>query len=138
MGQSRTYTPSESRPGSAVKQRLLLPAKGRQDELPVKDLFAPSTSAAPIDVPTLKRKALRRRKAIPDGGYGVDKNVPQLSGMHPEPMISSSFATIVDPDNASTEEEGDGSLDSEEMIRCSCGTDRDGGTTMIQWWVPHF
>ncbi|KAI5805613.1 hypothetical protein DFH27DRAFT_524096 [Peziza echinospora] len=105
---------------------------GRQDELPVKDLFAPTTQAAPIDVLTLKRKALRRRKAIPDGGYGADKNAPQLSGMHTEPMISSSFATIVDPDNASTEEDGDGSLDSEEMIRCSCGTDRDGGTTMIQ------
>ncbi|KAF8462900.1 hypothetical protein BDZ91DRAFT_319413 [Kalaharituber pfeilii] len=147
-------SPAKSRPSSAIKQTATyrrsdyhstpaIPAHIR------KSLFAivpPVPAPAPAPALTASFppcKTIRRRKIIPDGGYSSSH------GLHSHPMQkSNSFSTISDPDfhasSSSTEEEpvdgddevrgagAEGSLESDEMIRCVCGMDRDGGTTMIQ------
>lgn len=124
-----TVIRSPARPriaGSSVKRHY----RGSSEQSGVippsiaKNLFVfPPRATSPVLLPPApQRKILRRRRMIPDGGYS-----------HPMKK-SSSFSTISDPDfhgSESTEEEG--SLESDENIRCICGQDRDGGTLMVQW-----
>ena len=115
-------SPARSRPGSSLKRSFRAEQAGVIPPSIAKSLFALPPNLAP-PAPAPQRKILRRRRVIPDGGYShaMEK--------------SCSFSTISDPDFHASSTEEEGSLESDENIRCICGADRDGGTLMVQWYV---
>lgn len=119
-------SPARSRPGSSVKRSYERGGELHSGALPAhvrKSLFA---LPAHMPIPPPPRITLRKRRIIPDGGYShaMEK--------------TSSFSTISDPDVHGSSTEEDGSLENEDTIRCVCGMDKDGGTTMIQWYAHPF
>lgn len=119
-------SPARSRIGSSIKQhyRMSTEQSGVIPPSIAKNLFVfpPKVASPTLLPPAPQRKILRRRRMIPDGGYS-----------HPMEK-SSSLSTISDPDfHASESTEEEGSLESDEIIRCICRLDRDGGTLMVQW-----
>ncbi|KAF8435512.1 hypothetical protein BGX38DRAFT_126707 [Terfezia claveryi] len=117
-------SPARTRPGSLLKRSFRAEQAGVIPPSIAKSLFAlPANLASPGPAPVSQRKTLRRRRVIPDGGYS-----------HPMEK-SGSFSTISDPDFHASSTEEEGSLESDENIRCICGADRDGGTLMVQCWL---
>lgn len=62
---------------------------------------------------------------MPDGGYahGIRK-------VTTAPAIEAESNSSTEPDSGVEEE-----LGIEDVIRCICGMDEDGGTMMVQWYV---